>query len=490
MRSLLRSTIVITTLDEQDKAHLLKNAKALMDSGIVFKEGMDEVWAFIKAFVREHKHVPSKPTLDMHFDYLGHEAAYAFLSTINPMDRALLPGDFDSRLHDMLLRQDKEKVASVLRDAASLTSEGAERAWRYLADRLDERAKGHKRKNRDYKNLDERYVFLEQRGDVYDRKVAKFFPISAVRMRGENERAWCDKGHDAKRPTAHNVTFVPGGAESVEGCLNIYDASQILQPRPMDHPDYSGENPGAGDFINLVWHLANGDQAQIDYLINWVKFALENPAARQCALVLKSDIKGAGKGTFLNFLRGLFGRYAATVGDSALSSNFNGWMLECVIACCDEVTESSMKDKRAIGNKLKTWVTESSLQIEAKGKDQITARNHSKWIYTTNDRVPIILEEGDRRYSVIQPETRTVDNPALDGVPARVEGFALDRSSTEAAEYFQSVADYLGLPCRVPYNPWVPLETAAKAELLADGRQGTESFCNHPLTAALTASPV
>ena len=99
------------------------------------------------------------------------------------------------------------------------------------------------------------------------------------------------------------VTFRPGKPKIVHECLNLWQGW--------------GVEPRAGDWGLIRKHieevLAGGNAEFAEYVIRWIAWSIQNPAApAEVALVLIGE-KGAGKGTLVRCLQRIFGAHAFQV---------------------------------------------------------------------------------------------------------------------------------------------------------------------------------
>jgi hypothetical protein len=165
--------------------------------------------------------------------------------------------------------------------------------------------------------------------------------------------------------------FVPGGAGIINRCLNIWQGWGVV--------------PKSGDWGLIRAHIeeviANGNTEYADYVIRWIAWAIQNPAApAEVALVLIGE-KGVGKGTLVRLLERIFGAHAFQVTSrDEVIGKFNGHLENCVLFVADEAYWGG--DKRCVG-RLQGLITEPRLPIERKGFDLIWVLNYGPTQITT-----------------------------------------------------------------------------------------------------------
>ncbi len=166
-----------------------------------------------------------------------------------------------------------------------------------------------------------------------------------------------------QRRQHRGITFQPGGAPVINDCLNVWQGWGV-EARP-------------GDWSLIRAHieevLADGNAEFAEYIIRWIAWSIQNPAAQaEVALVLIGE-KGAGKGTLVRCLERIFGAHTFQVTSrDEVIGKFNGHLQNCVLFVADEAYWGG--DKRCVG-RLQGLITEPKLPIERKGFDVIEVRN-------------------------------------------------------------------------------------------------------------------
>jgi len=150
---------------------------------------------------------------------------------------------------------------------------------------------------------------------------------------------------------------------------------------------------------HLEQNICGGNPVYIDYLLNWMAYAVQKPwEPGQVAVVLRGD-QGTGKGVFAEGFGALWGRHFSHIADSAhLVGQFSAHTRECVVMYADEAVASD--DSRA-ESKLKALVTEATLVTEAKGVDAEQTPNYIHLIMASNAKWVVPAGAWDRRYFVL-----------------------------------------------------------------------------------------
>lgn len=256
------------------------------------------------------------------------------------------------------------------------------------------------------------------------------------------------------RKTARGITFDP-----TETCgrswINIFEGLPQFDDTPMR---------GCRLILEHVKRLCSGREEEYKWLLRWMAYPLQHPGAKMDTAVVVMGAEGTGKSLFWQKIYGaLFGPYARQIGQSELEATFNGWMSQLLFAICEEVV--SREEMRHHKGKLKNLITSSTLNINEKNLPMRTEPNHINFVFMSNEAIPMILDEGDRRYFVIK--TNDVPDAAyFDALRDEAENGGL-----------AAFATYLGRLPMEGFNPHTkPPLNEEKARLIEVGLPNTVLF--------------
>ena len=190
------------------------------------------------------------------------------------------------------------------------------------------------------------------------------------------------------------VTFRPGGAKIVNECLNLWRGWGV-EPRP-------------GDWGLIREHIkevvAGGNEEFAEYVIRWIAWAIQNPAAQAEVALVLIGAKGAGKGTLVRCLQRIFGAHAFQVTSrEEVIGKFNGHLQDCVLFVADQAYWGG--DKRCVG-RLQGMITEATLPIERKGIDLIQVPNCLHVVMLAEPGWVIPAGRFERRYAALAVSDR------------------------------------------------------------------------------------
>jgi len=196
-----------------------------------------------------------------------------------------------------------------------------------------------------------------------------------------------------KRRQYRGVTFLPAGSKVVNECLNLWQGWGV-DSKP-------GDWSLIREHIELV--LGGGNAEFSDYIIRWIAWSIQNPAAQAEVALVLIGAKGAGKGTLVRCLERIFGAHAFQVTSrEEVIGKFNGHLQDCVLFVADEAYWGG--DKRCVG-RLQGMITEPKLPIERKGMDLIEVRNFLHVVMLAEPGWVIPAGRYERRYAAIAVST-------------------------------------------------------------------------------------
>lgn len=155
--------------------------------------------------------------------------------------------------------------------------------------------------------------------------------------------------------------------------------------------------------INHIYNvICNRNPEAYRYLIFWLAYLFKNPSGKTETAIVLTGMQGCGKNTFTNIICRLLGTYAndnATIND--ITGKFNNAILYKKLIICNEV-KSYIANKVYDGDRMKTLITENTIDINLKFHDSLHQENIANFILISNNFAPIKIEEGDRRYFVLE----------------------------------------------------------------------------------------
>jgi hypothetical protein len=204
---------------------------------------------------------------------------------------------------------------------------------------------------------------------------------------------WLRRQPDVRRVA--KVVHRLGWAEVVEA----EDALNIAAPVPA-RPVASGEPT---PWLELLEHLCGGDAGLVDLIIDWFAMVVGCWDEKPGWHVLMRGPQGTGKNLIAEPLRRWLGDHHQRVEVSKIGGDFHPFLMRrlCTI---DEIkmTTRGATTMHDIYTSLKAWTTRGNATVDINIKNgEINALDLSCWLLTSNEGVPMPLDDDDRRFLVV-----------------------------------------------------------------------------------------
>jgi hypothetical protein len=189
----------------------------------------------------------------------------------------------------------------------------------------------------------------------------------------------------------------------------------IFKPRassasPIDHPGalnlwrgYAVE-PQPGDWSLMQAHilhiLANGNAEHAAYILDWMAYTVQHPDIPTEVALAFTGHQGSGKGVVWIFFGSLFAPHFRHFSHpDQFTGKFNANLGKSVFVFLDEAIWGG--DKKVEG-KIKSTITEKTLQIEPKGIDSWEEPNRLSIVACSNELWSVPIGMGDRRWAAFR----------------------------------------------------------------------------------------
>ncbi|HEY8360711.1 MAG TPA: primase-helicase family protein, partial [Ramlibacter sp.] len=295
----------------------------------------------------------------------------------------------------------------------------------------------------------------DKRKQVKIANMAHMFGSDYVRMwKGSPDRKTVDE---------EDLVFDPTMTCSAEA-INLYDGFAI-EPTPCDGEDVDV-------MLQLLEHLCSrchptaghaGVHDVMQWVLRWLALPLQQPGAKPRSSLVFHGPQGTGKNLFFDVIRGIYGKYGVMVGQTEIEEKYNGWLSAKLLVIGNEVV--SRQELYHTKNRLKWIITEENIPIRTMHTDTRWESNHANVIFLSNERQPLALESGDRRFLVVY-----TPSPEDKGLYGKVRDFL---ANDGAAKFFHFLLHY---PLGDFHEHTRPPMTEAKEELIGLSMQPAERF--------------
>lgn len=253
--------------------------------------------------------------------------------------------------------------------------------------------------------LRDKFALIYGTDTAFDEEQVKIIKVNNLRLAyGHDEvKIWLAVRHKRRLVQPEQIQFEPG-RELEPPCINLWrgftmepqqgDVSVILEL--MHHLCSESGNTDVEVAQNMVWAL------------RWLALPLQRPGTKMRSALVFHGPQGAGKNLLFEIMCKVYGQYALVVGQDQLEDKFNDWASQKLFLIGDEVVAKAELFHQK--NKLKSFITGETIQINTKMLPLRTEANHVNVVFLSNEQQPLALEVGDRRFFVIWTPARRDDD--------------------------------------------------------------------------------
>jgi hypothetical protein len=196
-----------------------------------------------------------------------------------------------------------------------------------------------------------------------------------------------------------------------------------------------------------------------DYAELWMADIFQNPGRKTTqAMLIRSALNGIGKTLLVEILRDMIGvEHSARVTLDHALHHFNALMGDKVLVQIDEANDVQKQYDSA----LKNLVTAEDAVITLKGRDSIIVKNYARIFITSNSVAPIMLDEHNRRFFVMEPAL-TIEDETGEWAKWVGDVVAKELRSPEGLRMLRWYFDTIDL------SNWKPTAHAPRTEAMMD----------------------
>ena len=193
-----------------------------------------------------------------------------------------------------------------------------------------------------------------------------------------------------------------------EGQINMFDGLPMA-PMLNDIDQMIPQESSAqlcSPFLSLLKHLCGGEMDVVRWILQWLAYPLQNQGAKMATSILvHGEVQGAGKSLFFGkIMQSIYGRYGVTLGQNGLESIYTDWAEQKLYCLFEEIFNN--KSKFGMMGLIKHMITGETIRIDKKFMSGYEQSNHINCVFLSNDTQPLPLEERDRRFLVVWPESK------------------------------------------------------------------------------------
>lgn len=154
--------------------------------------------------------------------------------------------------------------------------------------------------------------------------------------------------------------------------------------------------------LELLQYMCSAERNSRDlysWVLRWVAFPIQHPGAKMKTTIVVHGPQGTGKNLFFESVMSIYGKYGRILDQDALTDKHNDWASRKLFLIADEVVAQAHRFE--VKNKLKTLITGTWVRINPKHIAAYDEANHVNLVFLSNESMPVVLEEDDRRHCII-----------------------------------------------------------------------------------------
>lgn len=245
-------------------------------------------------------------------------------------------------------------------------------------------------------NFLERFTLIYGTTTVWDAREQEIYRIEAVKAAYGRLVDWWQFHDDRKIVVQSNVVFDPTGKVAKMGThINLFGGLPF-EPNPKGNCDL---------IVRHLMNLCGEDDALFHWVASWLALPLQRLGTKmRTSLIIHGRMEGTGKSLMMDVMRRIYGRYSRSITQVQLISEFNGWQSGMLFCVAEEVVSAS--ERKNLKNLIQNMITNEVVQINEKNMPVREEQSYANFAFLSNEQLPMLLNETDRRYTVIQVETR------------------------------------------------------------------------------------
>jgi len=198
------------------------------------------------------------------------------------------------------------------------------------------------------------------------------------------------------RKDVNEIIFDPSTLEQKNNTFNTWSGFDYNENN--EEVDYKKIE---GFLFHIKDVLADGDDIQAEYILNWFAHIIQRPYKRTNTCLVFQSIEGVGKTIILDIIGKLLGSkyYLST---NALESVLGHFTSSGANKLLINFNETNWGGDHKMEGKFKSLITDDMYKVELKGKDPYYINNLSNSVITSNKDWLVSMTKSDRRFNVMR----------------------------------------------------------------------------------------
>ena len=250
------------------------------------------------------------------------------------------------------------------------------------------------------------YAFVKSTGDIQIVKKKDFkdrfedWSYMEVKRKkngeaGTEQVPFIDKWlKDPEKRYHTHIDLVPPPMKAPAGVYNIWKGFDIERSK------VAPKDPSR--VFELIKVLCNHDMNAYEYVVDWIAQMFQSPAVKTGTAICFKSKQGAGKGSLYKILENMMGSLCKETADplqTIFGTHGNLHIGKIFVA----IDETGSADTCKVLGRLKNIITSDKTVYNEKGLKQVVVSNFTRFMFTTNNSIPISVDgKDDRRYCIIE----------------------------------------------------------------------------------------
>jgi hypothetical protein len=244
----------------------------------------------------------------------------------------------------------------------------------------------------------------------FDNWYGKFSYVKSADNAGVEKSAWNAfvRSQLLNFPKAESYCFDP--ALEFGEVVNTPDGVVVNTFKPITTPSIEGDCSPILDHLHKI--LPVGDDAEI--YLSYMAAMIQYPGRKIAWCPILQGTKGNGKSLIGELMeRVMTFKYTHRPSGKDINNKFTGWLDRRLLIVLEEL---GVYEKRETLDTLKVMISGKRIEIQGKGKDQVTGENRANFLVFVNDKDAVPIDDDERRYASLFCAQQSAADITRDGM--------------------------------------------------------------------------
>ena len=201
---------------------------------------------------------------------------------------------------------------------------------------------------------------------------------------------------DSERKMYERMVFRPGGS-----CLPTeYNTYQGFAAASLPLSDNQKLDKALEYLKEIILNLGNNEMDNAKYILMWIADLFQHPGTRPGVALILSGPQGVGKDTLGSLIGRIVGKKYYGHFDDAENQLFGAFNSQLEDKLFIHLEELQGFSTRKNSSKLKALITKDDMLVNHKGVIPYQKDVFYRFFATTNEAIPVKVEQGDRRFAI------------------------------------------------------------------------------------------